>query len=536
MAMPRWRPKQTYSPQEKALMKRLRRTRKLFAFLRAHRREIFDEEFQQELESMYRDTGAGKEPLPPAILAMAALLQGYVGVSDAEAVEMTVVDLRWQMVLDRLGEDQPAFSQGAFFNFRERLIRHEMDRRVLERTAEFARKTKEFDWKKLPKSLRVAFDSSPLEGAGRVEDTINLLAHAGRKLVACAATILGWSEEKVARQACAPLLLESSIKKALDVEWSRRGAKQEALNRLVRQLDSLEAWVRQRLSKQSAESPLKEELETLRQIRDQDLEPDPSGAGGVRIREGVAKDRRVSIEDPDMRHGRKSNSKSFNGYKRHIATDLDTTLIVACAVTPANQPEQEAADLLKEDIEHQQRNIKNLHIDRGYVSSPVVEQVLEYGGDVFCKPWRAQGKGGRFTKDDFKINIRAMTIMCPAGEAMPIELDSSVEFAPESCGDCDLRDQCTAAKPGRGRSVHIANDERIQQRFRKRIATRRGRSELRQRVHVEHRLAHMSSRQGRRARYRGIRKNLYDVRRAASIQNLEACQRRAAEVELRNAA
>jgi hypothetical protein len=45
-----------------------------------------------------------------------------------------------------------------------------MDRRLLERTVELARKTKAFDFKKLPKTLRVAIDSSPLEGAGRVED------------------------------------------------------------------------------------------------------------------------------------------------------------------------------------------------------------------------------------------------------------------------------------------------------------------------------------------------------------------------------
>jgi hypothetical protein len=103
--------------------------------------------------------------------------------SDAEAVEMTVVDLRWQLVLDRLGASQTAFSQGALSNFRARLIHHDMDRRLLDRTVTLALRTKEFDAKKLPKTLRVAIDSMPLEGAGRVEDTINL-AHAGRKLLA----------------------------------------------------------------------------------------------------------------------------------------------------------------------------------------------------------------------------------------------------------------------------------------------------------------------------------------------------------------
>ncbi len=95
--------------------------------------------------------------------------------------------------------------------------------------------------------------------------------------------------------------------------------------------------------------PLKDELETLAQLMDQDLEPDPGG-GGEKIREGVAADRRVSVEDREMRHGRKSKTKRFNGYKRHIATDLDSGLILAGAITPANRPEDEAAPVLQRDI------------------------------------------------------------------------------------------------------------------------------------------------------------------------------------------
>src|SRR5713101_1992533 len=86
MAIERWNPSRTYSRQEEFLLKRLRRTRKLFAFLRDHRHEIFDDAMQAALESMYRDTGAGKEPVCPAMMSMAALMQGYLGVSDAEAV------------------------------------------------------------------------------------------------------------------------------------------------------------------------------------------------------------------------------------------------------------------------------------------------------------------------------------------------------------------------------------------------------------------------------------------------------------------
>jgi hypothetical protein len=136
MAVDQWQPREEQTRQEKFLLKRLGRTRKLFAFLRLYRRQIFNDGLQRELESMYRDTGAGKSPVTPGLMAMATLLQGYAGSSDAETVELTVVDLRWQMVLDVLGTVKPAFSQGAFQEFRQRLIKTDMDRRILQRTAE----------------------------------------------------------------------------------------------------------------------------------------------------------------------------------------------------------------------------------------------------------------------------------------------------------------------------------------------------------------------------------------------------------------
>jgi DDE family transposase/transposase-like protein DUF772 len=518
-----WQPRPSYTKQEEVLLRRLRRTRKLFAFLRDNRRELFDDEFQAELAKMYRDTGAGKDPVPPALLAMASLLQGYLQVSDAEAVEMTVVDLRWQMVLDHLGQQEPAFSQGALREFRERLIRTDMDRRLLERTAEFARRTNAFDWRKLPKDLRVAVDSSPLEGAGRVEDTINLLGHAARKVVDCAAGLLEWSADRVAREAGITVLLESSVKKGLDRVWGSQAAMNDAVDTLVKQLDSLEAWLKKRLTDEIGRPPLQEHVETLRQLRNQDLEPDPSGNGRTRIREGTAEDRRISVEDKDMRHGRKSKSKRINGYKRHIATDLDTSLIVACAVTPANRPEQEAMLPIQADLVSLKRTLDELHIDRGYVASPIVREILDRGGAVICKPWAAPN-GELFSKADFKLNMREMTITCPAGEIQPIQEGMKVSFPRDTCRACPLRDRCTAGLT-RGRQVNIAEDERLQQRLRKLASTPSGRERLRERVNIEHSLAHLSRRQGPRARYRGARKNLYDVRRAAVVQNLETVQR-----------
>jgi hypothetical protein len=361
------------------------------------------------------------------------------------------IDLRVQMGLGCLGAEEPPFSQGALQEFRDRLIAADVDRRVLERTVELAKATQAFDYRQLPKTLRVAIDSSPLEGAGRVEDTFNLLAHAARNVVRCAAGLLGWPDEQVCGAAGIPLLLESSIKRALDIDWNDAVEKTAAITTLTRQLDALQLWLERQLPSEIAQPPLKAQIDALVQIRTQDLEPDPQG-GGSRMREGVAEDRQVSIADRERRHGRKS--KRFNGFKRHIAADVDRGLILACAIPPANRPEDEAMPSLTVDMAHQGFDVAQLLLDRGYINSTLVDEVLARRGTIVCKPWKSHN-GTLFPKSAFTLNIRNRTIECP--------------------------------------------NEQLQQRRRTQIQTAAGRGALRERTRIEHKLAQISQRQGNHA-------------------------------------
>ena len=165
-----WRPPAEPSPAEQAVIKAVRRA-KLFVFLRLHRHELFDEGFQAELAAAYVDSPKGQPPVPPAQLALATILQAYTGVSDDEVIEATVMDRRWQLVLDCMGAEEPPFSKGTLVGFRKRLIERNLDRRLVERTVELAARTGGFG----ARALRAALDSSPLWGAGRVEDTFNLM-------------------------------------------------------------------------------------------------------------------------------------------------------------------------------------------------------------------------------------------------------------------------------------------------------------------------------------------------------------------------
>ena len=206
--------------------------------------------------------------------------------------------------------------------------------------------------------------------------------------------------------------------------------------------------------------------------------------------------------------------------KRHLAADVDRGLILACAITAANRPEDEAMPSLTADIAHQGLDVDHLLSGRGYINSSLVDEVLARRGTIVCKPWESRN-GSLFPKSAFTLNLRTRTIACPAGHVQGFALGIVVEFDPDVCDRCALRAQYITAAFGRGRIVVIAENEPLQQRLRKQIQTFAGRQALRERSMIEHKLAHISQRQGNHARYLGIGTSTFDLRRAIAIQNLE---------------
>ena len=192
-----WHPPIALTLEEQKIAARTRKTRKFFVLLREHRHELLDADFQHLLAQSSRPEPGGHEPVDAGLLALATLLQAYGHVGDRDAVELTVMDKRWQMVLDGLGAEHPPCSQGPLLNFRMRLIPHHVDKTLLERTVALAEHTGGFG----VRQLRAVLDSPPLFGAGRVEDTLNLRGHALRKAVGLAAQELGTSAEAVGEDA-----------------------------------------------------------------------------------------------------------------------------------------------------------------------------------------------------------------------------------------------------------------------------------------------------------------------------------------------
>jgi hypothetical protein len=510
-----WQPPVEPSAAEEQILKRVKRA-KLFVFLRRHRHQIFTPEFQTELAGIYKDSPRGFPPVEPAMLALALILQAYTGVSDDEVIEATVMDRRWQLALDCLDTQEPPFGKGTLVAFRSRLIERQMDRRLLERTIEIAAASKAFG----PRNLRAALDSSPLWGAGRVEDTYNLLGHALRKALSVIAREQGRELAAIAAEVDAELVCGSSLKAALDLDWDDPEARAQALQQVIGVLDRVEQWLAAQEQPMPEDSEIPPCIEAARRVRQQDVATTADGT--LTLVKGVAKDRRISIEDAEMRHGRKSRSVRVDGYKRHVCRDLDSELIVAVGMTPANAAEASVADSIKSDLKSQQITLKELHIDRAYLSSTLVSE-RDPELEIFCKAWPVRA-GSFFPKTAFAIDWERQMLRCPQGVEMACRPGKVVHFPPETCASCPQQARCTGSK--KGRSVSLHQDEKLLQELRVRQGRSEGRATLRERVGVEHDLSHIGHWQGDRARYRGARKNLFDLRRCAVVNNLHIFARR----------
>lgn len=159
----------------------------------------------------------------------------------------------------------------------------------------------------------------------------------------------------------------------------------------------------------------------------------------------------------------------------------------AVGITPANVPEANVTDDIVADLKLQKVNLEELHIDRAYLNSHLVKARPD-NLTIICKAWPVRN-GKRFHKSAFTLDWDSGLIYCPHQVALPFRQGQVVHFPADVCESCPLRERCTTSPTGRSVSIHP--DESLLQELRQRQATAMGRAKLRERVSVEHTLAHI---------------------------------------------
>lgn len=499
----------------------------VYSVLHRERDRLFPDEMFADLFSP-----KGRRSVPPSVVATVMVLQRLGGLSDREAVERYSFDTRWRFAAGVGGYGDGKwgkFAHTVLVDMRARLAASEAPRRIFEVTKGVASQAGLLGVKRV-------LDSTPLYDAVATMDTITLIRSAIRSLL------------RVADEG-----LEGELRDALSsgddyatsakpqIDWDDAEAREQLIDSRAR--DAFACLLV--LEGRALSAEVHEAAEILATVIGQDLEETD---GTYRIARRVAKDRVISTVDPEARHGHKSASQGFDGYKGHLALDPDSEIITQTAVTAGNAGDASvAADLIGDLVDREVASSEagdasadsepeprcaeepeperpKVYGDAAYGTGEFLNHLDNEGIDSGCKTQPPNNRDGLFPKSRFEIDLGTDTVTCPAGLTVPIRRTADgggiASFA-GACADCPLRPECTQASGGR--SIRVGPHERHLAAARQQQQDPDWAADYRaNRPKVERKIGHLMRRRhgGRRSRVRGQTKVNADFNLLAAAHNL----------------
>ncbi|HEY4006673.1 MAG TPA: IS1182 family transposase [Pseudonocardia sp.] len=471
----------------------------VFAFLAAHRRELFPEEMFADLFK-----AGGRPSVPAEVMASVIVLQTLNGLSDSETVEAVTFDLRWKAACG-LAVTAKGFHPTTLTVWRGRLRRSRRPNRIFDAVREVVSQTGVLAGK-----TRRALDSTILDDAVATQDTVTQLIAAIRRV----AREVPDAAEVIAEHCSAHDYAQPGKPR---IVWDDQGAREELVDALVSDAHRLLGHLpEQELTAKPAEA-----VALLALLAGQDVEP-VEGSDGTdgrwRIARRVAPDRVISVVDPAARHAHKTRSRRQDGYKAHIVVEPDTGIITDTVLTPAagadNSDAAAGVDLLLRDQQlaqpEQPGDGWEVLADSAYSTGDALEAIEAAGHTPIIKPWplRPAVENG-FTLDDFTViephGDQPGSVTCPNGLTRPITTRRNVTFG-ASCRGCPLRARCTISKTGRALALHPL--DAIIRAHRQRAQDPQFQTAYRQhRPMVERSISWLVAGGNRRLRFRGTERN-----------------------------
>jgi len=475
----------------------------MFAFLAAHRGELFgDEDFADLFPS-----GKGRPSVPASVMASVMVLQVLHDYSDAEAAEAARCDLRWKAACG-FALDHGGFDPSTLVYWRRRLAKSGRPHRISDAVRKVITETGVLAGRR-----RRAVDSTILADAVATQDTITQLVAAIRR---CARLVPGAAE--LIASVCAGHDYSQPGKPRID--WDDPAAKDALVSALVNDANRLVAALAEReLDEQAAAV-----VALLALVAGQDVEP-AEGSDGTdgrwRIARKVAEDRVISVNDQDARHTRKSPEARRDGYRAHISAEPATGLITDEQLTRAAGPENSDAAVAAQLIAREAEPAE-VYGDSAYGTGDLRAALAGAGHQAVIKPGPLKpAVESGFTLDDFTVDESAGAVTCPAGITRPISARRNVTFG-AACRGCPLRARCTTNKHGRALILH-QHDALLRAARADWAASPALRENYRKhRPNVERVISQVASRGGRRLklRYLGIARNNAWLKNRTAALNL----------------
>jgi Transposase DDE domain/Transposase domain (DUF772) len=534
----------------------------VFAFLAAHRTELFPDGFTADLFP----SRTGRPSLPADLVGSVLVLKELYDLSDPQTADALKFDIRWKVACGR-SLTQVSFDPSTLVYWRKRIAASDRPDRVFDAVAEVIAETGVLRGRR-----RRCVDSTVFDDAVATQDTVTQLMAAMRKV----ARVVPGAGEVIA----GVCRLDYSKPGKPGIDWDDPQAKENLVSDLVNDaLAVLEALTGEDAPRR--DDAAADALGLLALVAGQDVEPaqDSDGTDGRwRIARKVAPDRVISTVDRQARHTRKSKSKRRDGFRGHVAAEPETGLITDCEMTMAAGPgstdaengvkmagrdrfhrtgpqaaadrsagddgpqgtaqeqataeqqgtaggqgteeqatqagmvAQQAEDMLAKtmhdadpaaagpDTADGQR--LEMYGDSAYGSGQARADYRDGGHDTIIKPGplRPAVPGG-FTIDDFIVDEEQGTVTCPDGVTRPMSPARAVTFG-AACAGCPLRARCTTARDGRSMTIHP--HEGLLRAARAQARTEEFKRAYPTRSSIERTIAWIATCNGRRVRLRYI--------------------------------
>lgn len=436
----------------------------------------------------------GRPSLPPSLMSGILLLQFYDDVSDAEAIARLAFDLRWKVALT-LGLDFDPPHSSSLSVFRSRLVEHSQERYAFDRLLAVGRAAGF-----LPEKVTVLIDTTPQLGAGAVQDSYTLIRKGIRRVLKAAGYQAAAKRRGLASNLGA--YLESDHKAELD--WNDATARAAQLKVLVADAHAaLEVALAD-----SDQAEVRAAGWLLTKILGDDVVSDAHG--DPQIGRGVAADRVISLTDPDMRHGHKSEAKHFDGRKVQVVTDAASELVLAVEPSPANRTD--GADLVTiiDAVERQAGvTVEQVLGDTSYGTADNRADCAARGIELVSP--LPEARDPAVAKAAFTLELNVPRVTCPTGQTTTTVSRATdpqgrpvlrFHFLRAVCEACELFARCVRSQTD-GRTITSHYHEGLLQAARAEQATAEFKDTYRHRAAVERKIADLVAHGLRRARYIG---------------------------------
>jgi IS5 family transposase len=463
--------------------------------------QVVDFSFAGQILKDCYDPSIGRPAEDPEFMLRLCLLQYIYGDSDRQVVENARFNLAYKYFLGLAVDcEVPDYTSVSYFRIQR--LGEEKFRLVLEQII------RQCIDKGLVKGKRQIIDSTPVTANISSSGSLTGLVRKCRENVL---KTVAKQDKQVAEKL--------GLKQLQSSEQTRLTATEEGLRKEIEAagvlLDGVTAELKTK--KLIANEELKKDLELLEKA--------------VADREEQAKDKLLSLVDPDARMGKKT-SKVWPGYKAHLIIEEETGIVTGVETTPANATDgSQLQPMIKEQEQTLSIKPQELTADKAYDWGENLESLAnrQIIANIALTKQVNHRNEGYFTVEDFLYDPENSKLICPAGYVSTNcyseilynnKAGYAFQFRPTWCNVCPLKAKCV--KNNEGRRVYISYYEPYFRLARERLATEEGKQAYRNRYRIEQKVADLTRYCGlRRCRYRRLERAKIHTLLATTVCNIK---------------